>query len=84
MAREHHAIDYIELAATDLASSVTFYSQAFGRSFNEYGGDYAGIRSSDGNGEVGDITRDPYPFPGGRRFHFRDPADNELGVWSTS
>jgi predicted enzyme related to lactoylglutathione lyase len=21
-------------------------------------------------------------FPGGRRFHFRDPAGNELAVWT--
>jgi uncharacterized protein len=30
----------------------------------------------------GQVTRDPYEFPGGRRFHFRDPAGNELGVWA--
>lgn len=30
----------------------------------------------------GNITRGPYPFPGGRRLHFRDPCGNELGVWS--
>jgi uncharacterized protein len=24
----------------------------------------------------------PYAFPGGRRFAFRDPAGNVLGVWS--
>lgn len=30
----------------------------------------------------GKITRDIYPFPGGRRFHFTDPAGNELAVWS--
>ena len=30
----------------------------------------------------GAITRDIYAFPGGRRFHFADPGDNELGVWS--
>jgi predicted enzyme related to lactoylglutathione lyase len=29
----------------------------------------------------GEITAPIYPFPGGRRFHFRDPAGNELGVW---
>jgi predicted enzyme related to lactoylglutathione lyase len=23
-----------------------------------------------------------YSFPGGRRFHFKDPAGNELAVWS--
>ena len=30
----------------------------------------------------GAITRPIFPFPGGRRFHFRDPAGNELAVWS--
>ncbi|MCA0146436.1 VOC family protein [Blastococcus sp. LR1] len=30
----------------------------------------------------GRVTDGPYPFPGGRRFHFCDPAGNELGVWS--
>lgn len=29
----------------------------------------------------GDIIRPVYPFPGGRRFHFRDPSGNELAVW---
>lgn len=30
----------------------------------------------------GTILRPIYPFPGGRRFHFSDPAGNELAVWS--
>lgn len=30
----------------------------------------------------GEIVEEPYAFPGGRRFHFRDPAGNVLGVWS--
>jgi hypothetical protein len=29
----------------------------------------------------GQITAPIFEFPGGRRFHFRDPAGNELGVW---
>lgn len=29
----------------------------------------------------GTVTSGPYEFPGGRRFHFRDPSGNELGVW---
>ena len=28
------------------------------------------------------ITRSIFTFPGGRRLHFRDPAGNELAVWS--
>ena len=30
----------------------------------------------------GDIARAIYSFPGGRRFHLRDPNGNELAVWS--
>ncbi len=30
----------------------------------------------------GKISKEIIAFPGGRRFHFVDPAGNELGVWS--
>jgi uncharacterized protein len=30
----------------------------------------------------GRILKPIYAFPGGRRFHFADPAGNELAVWS--
>lgn len=30
----------------------------------------------------GQITKETYEFPGGRRFHFKDPSGNELAVWS--
>ena len=30
----------------------------------------------------GVIVQPIFAFPGGRRFHFRDPAGNELAVWS--
>lgn len=30
----------------------------------------------------GTITKPIFSFPGGRRFHFADPAGNELAVWS--
>ena len=32
----------------------------------------------------GRITVPIFAFPGGRRFHFQDPAGNELAVWSDS
>ena len=110
----HHAIDYIEIAVTDVAAAKSFYSSAFGWTFNDYGPEYAGIQG-DGK-EVGGLRRadevraggplvilysddleasvdsvsnaggtiiEPItPFPGGRRFHFADPAGNELAVWS--
>jgi predicted enzyme related to lactoylglutathione lyase len=30
----------------------------------------------------GTVVQGPYPYPGGRRFHFTDPAGNELGVYA--
>jgi len=30
----------------------------------------------------GSICRSVFAFPGGRRFHFTDPCDNEWAVWS--
>ena len=30
----------------------------------------------------GSISKDIFSFPGGRRFHFTDPDNNELAVWS--
>ncbi|MFC3072545.1 VOC family protein [Shinella pollutisoli] len=31
----------------------------------------------------GQIAKPIFPFPGGRRFHFRDPDGYELAVWSS-
>ena len=30
----------------------------------------------------GRVVKPIFSFPGGRRFHFQDPAGNELAVWS--
>ena len=30
----------------------------------------------------GTITKEIYPFPGGSRFHFREPSGTEMAVWS--
>jgi len=30
----------------------------------------------------GEIKKDIFSFPGGRRFHFIEPSGNELAVWS--
>jgi len=32
----------------------------------------------------GEVVEGPYDYPGGRRFHFRDPAGNLLGVFQPS
>ena len=34
-------------------------------------------------GAGGTITEPAFDFPGGRRFHFADPAGNELAVWTS-
>lgn len=39
----HHAIDYIEIAATDLAAAKAFYGAAFGWTFQDYGPGYCGF-----------------------------------------
>jgi len=37
----------------------------------------AAVRSAGGA-----VVKEPFDFPGGRRFHFTDPSGNELAVWS--
>jgi predicted enzyme related to lactoylglutathione lyase len=62
----HHAIDYIELAVTDLEEAKRFYATAFGWQFNDYGPSYAGIRSPVGDAaEVGGLRLDTETRPGG-------------------
>ncbi|NDK30892.1 VOC family protein [Nesterenkonia haasae] len=112
----HHALSYIEFGVTDLDSTRAFYEAAFGWEFNDYGPGYSGIKSPDGDGEVGGlnpasapsndgplvllfsedldasvqavrdaggfIVKEPYDYPGGRRFEFTDPSGNRLGVYS--
>lgn len=33
-------------------------------------------------GAGGHLVKEPFAFPGGRRFHFADPSGNELAVWA--
>lgn len=55
------------------------------------GGPLVILYSSDLSGSLaavraagGEITQEPFDFPGGRRFHFRDPSGNELAVWAAA
>ena len=112
-AEHDRRIDYLELAAPDVASSKRFYASAFGWEFTDYGPDYSAFvdgrlaggltkEGKPGKGGVlvvvfavdlaaaekrvrdagGKIVKPIFSFPGGRRFHFTDPAGNELAVWS--
>lgn len=113
---EDRRINYIELPAADIDRARTFYGDAFGWTFQDYGEDYCAFNdgrmdggfyrsplwSDSGQGAAlvvlyaddleatlervtaagGEIVRPVFAFPGGRRFHFRDPNRNELAVWS--
>ena len=61
----HHAIDYVELGVEDVDRARQFYAAAFGWSFNDYGPEYAGIRSPDGDAEVGGLNAVGGRGPGG-------------------
>ncbi len=50
-APRHHGIDYIELQSTDLSASKTFYQQAFGWLFVDYGPEYAGFKCHEGESQ---------------------------------
>jgi predicted enzyme related to lactoylglutathione lyase len=114
----HHAFDYVELAAPDIAAAKAFYAEAFGWTFTDYGPAYSGIHRPGGEGEMGGLSpegqagaglplvivysddldatnaavraaggtidQEIFEFPGGRRFHFSDPAGNALAVWQQS
>jgi predicted enzyme related to lactoylglutathione lyase len=110
--RTNNHIDYVEFSAPDLNAVKSFYEQAFGWTFQDWGPDYvafsgAGIEGGFRGGETpsasgalvilyaddleaseraviaagGEVVA-RHEFPGGRRFHFRDPAGNVLGVWT--
>lgn len=115
---QHHAINYVEFAATDIPRTKQFYTHVFGWTFQDWGPDYisfnratagldGGFRKTEtpivsgkdaplivlyshdlGATEAaiiaagGHIVVPTFEFPGGRRFHFADPAGNLLAVWS--
>ena len=113
MGLKNNHINYVEFKANDLEKIKTFYSQAFGWKFTDYGPEYTAFTESGlyggfeksaeaiVNGALivlfhkdlddikdkileadGVISKDIFSFPGGHRFHFMDPAGNELSVWS--
>lgn len=110
---ENNHINYVEFTARNLQVIATFYSQAFGWKFTDYGPEYIAFDESGLSGGFaqsnepvykgaliilyhqdlercqqavesagGTISIPIFSFPGGKRFHFLDPAGNELAVWS--
>jgi predicted enzyme related to lactoylglutathione lyase len=59
----HHAIDYIEFKVKDMEKSKSFYAQAFGWRFTDYGPGYAGIQGEEG--EVGGFAQSDEVVVGG-------------------
>lgn len=43
---DHHHINYVELAASDLAQTKVFFNDVFGWSFTDYGPDYTTFSQS--------------------------------------
>lgn len=43
----HHAINYLEFSAPDLAAVKKFYSTVFGWSFQDWGADYVSFRAQE-------------------------------------
>ena len=104
-------ICFVELPASDLSSTRSFYSDAFGFAFTDFGPSYSctltgdvdiGLQADASEATSaplaviavddleaaldavskagGTITKPIFAFPGGRRFHFRDPDGNELAA----
>jgi uncharacterized protein len=51
-----NVIDYVELAVDSLDEAKAFYSEALGWTFNDYGGEYAGIQDPRTGGEFGGLN----------------------------
>jgi predicted enzyme related to lactoylglutathione lyase len=62
--QDHHHINYIELAATDIEAAKKFYSSAFGWTFTDYGPDYASFSANAAGLDGGFYRADPHdPLP---------------------
>jgi predicted enzyme related to lactoylglutathione lyase len=55
-----NVLDYVEFAVDDLEQATAFYGAALGWTFNDYGGEYAGIRDpGQADREIGGLN--PHP-----------------------
>jgi predicted enzyme related to lactoylglutathione lyase len=65
MMRKDGAIDYLELAAGDLAANKEFYTKAFGWRFVDYGPSYAAFEGAglDGGFQADPAERSAAPLP---------------------
>lgn len=102
--------NYLELKAGDIGAAKSFYADALGFAFTDYGPEYAAVEG--GPVQIGfaagdeppaplpafesdalettlaavvaagaNIVKPIFEYPGGRRFHFIDPAGNEIAIY---
>jgi uncharacterized protein len=75
--------DYCDTKDSGVASGITGDSSHSTRAplpviyTDDLAGAEARVREAGGV-----VTREVFSFPGGSRFHFRDPSGNELAIWS--
>ena len=96
--REDGKVDYVEMPGGELPATKAFYARAFTEGLDGgffTGGEGAVAKplvilyahdleamEAKVRAAGGAIVKPIFSFPGGRRFHFTDPAGNELAVWS--
>ena len=61
--QNHHHINYIEFATTDIAAAKKFYSSVFGWSFTDYGPDYISFSAGSAGIDGGFYKSDPHDPP---------------------
>lgn len=59
----HHKINYIEFASTDIERTKKFYATVFGWSFVDYGPDYVSLTAASGGVEGGFYKSAPHDEP---------------------
>jgi len=60
---QHHHINYIELAATDIPATKAFYTSAFGWTFTDWGPDYVSFENSGTGGGFAKAATNPTGGP---------------------
>lgn len=75
--------DYVAFADGRLSGGFTTHAQAGrgGPLVVMYANDLEAVEAAV-KAAGGAVVKPIFSFPGGRRFHFADPAGNELAVWS--
>jgi len=58
--QNHHKINYIEFASTDIERTKKFYANVFGWSFQDYGPDYVAFSAANGGIDGGFYRADPH------------------------